>query len=172
MRVTLRAVRKDDEEFLLRLYASTRADEVAGFGWSPEQQDAFLRMQFTAQKRSYEAAYLEAEHNIIVVECQSVGRMMVSRSRCEVHLVDIALFPEFRHQGIGSTLMKGLQDEARSTDRALVLHVEKRNAAARRFYERLGFVLTSEDQMYCAMKWFQAADQKEDARGTTNVKRA
>ena len=46
----------DDEDFLWRLYVSTRAPEVAAFGWPPEQQEAFLRMQYRARRGSYYTA--------------------------------------------------------------------------------------------------------------------
>ena len=50
MNISRRPVRPDDQEFQLKLYASTRRAEIAGFGWSEAQQEAFLRMQFTGQQ--------------------------------------------------------------------------------------------------------------------------
>lgn len=156
MNPTLRPVQTEDDEFLLNLYISTRMEEVAGFGWPPAQQAAFLRMQFMAQKKSYDAAYVGVEHQIIVINSQPAGRIMVFRTDSQIHLVDISLLPEFRGIGIGSVLIKGLLSEGLASGRSVTLQVEKTNIGAHRLYDRLGFVLTSEDEMYCAMRSSQA----------------
>ena len=44
MPVTLRPLHADDELFLFALYCSTRADEIAAWGWEPAQREAFLQM--------------------------------------------------------------------------------------------------------------------------------
>lgn len=49
--VRLRPSQPGDRGFLVRLYASTRAEELDGLGWSDARRDAFLRMQFELQTR-------------------------------------------------------------------------------------------------------------------------
>jgi ribosomal protein S18 acetylase RimI-like enzyme len=125
--------------------------EIAGFGWPAAQQEMFLRMQFDAQRRSYEAAYPEAEHEIIERDEQPIGRMMVFRNEDSTLLVDIALFTEHRGLGIGGQLIRDLVQQC-SRDRVpLRLQVLKANPALR-LYERLGFRRTGEDQMYIQME--------------------
>src|SRR6185503_4297209 len=51
--LSLRDATPEDESFLLEVYASTRWDELEGFGWSDEQKRAFIRMQFVARERVY-----------------------------------------------------------------------------------------------------------------------
>lgn len=152
MKLSMRPVDPSDEEFLFELYRSTRVEEISAWGWSPDQQEAFLRMQFTAQKRSYGMAYGSAEHDLIVAEGDRIGRMMVSRNDAEINLVDIALLPEARGKGVGSDLIRKLQREAELCRKTVVLQVANNNRA-RHLYERLGFVLVSDDAMYCRMKW-------------------
>ena len=53
MSLDLQPLRAEDEPFLFELYASTRGDEMALVGWDKPQQEAFLRMQFKAQRSSY-----------------------------------------------------------------------------------------------------------------------
>jgi ribosomal protein S18 acetylase RimI-like enzyme len=151
MVISLRPYRTDDQEFLFKLYASTRMHEIAGFGWPAAQQEMFLRMQFDAQRRSYEAAYPEAEHQIIERDEQPIGRMMVFRKEDSMLLVDIALLTEHRGLGIGGQLIRDLAQQC-SRDRVpLGLQVLKANPALR-LYERLGFTRTGEDQMYIQME--------------------
>lgn len=147
----LRPAVPDDREFLFRLYASTRAHEVAGFGWPAAQQEAFLRMQFNAQQQWYETVYSKAEHQIIENTKGPVGRMIVLRERDAMHLVDISLLPEYRGQGIGGELIRCLINQCARLGASLRLQVLKTNPALR-LYERLGFVRTGEDQMYVQME--------------------
>jgi ribosomal protein S18 acetylase RimI-like enzyme len=62
-------------------------------------------------------------------------------------LIDIALLPQYRNQGIGSTLLRELLADAARAGCAVSLKVENTNPAAR-LYERLGFQTVDEDGMY------------------------
>ncbi|HEU4413451.1 MAG TPA: GNAT family N-acetyltransferase [Candidatus Angelobacter sp.] len=151
MPVQLRPYRADDQEFLFKLYASTRQQEIAAFGWPEAQQQAFLRMQFTTQQRWYASAYPEAEHQIIEREGVAVGRLLVLRQAGSVLLVDIALLPDSRGLGIGTELIGQLVRECRAEKLPLRLQVLKANPAMK-LYERLGFAKTGEDQVYVQME--------------------
>lgn len=147
----LRPARSDDQEFLFRLYASTRLQEIGAFGWPEAQQQAFLRMQFNAQQRWYEMSYSQADHQIIEQDGAPIGRLMVWRQPGFVLLVDIALLPEFRGKGIGGALIGKLIQECDQQKLPLRLQVQRVNPA-QRLYQRLGFNKTGEDQMYLQME--------------------
>jgi ribosomal protein S18 acetylase RimI-like enzyme len=151
MSISLRPYRAEDQEFLFRLYSSTRIREIAGFGWPAAQQEMFLKMQFDAQRRSYEAAYAHAEHQIVEQDGQPIGRFMVVRNEDSTLLVDIALLAERRGLGIGGQLLRELIQECSRGCVPLRLQVLKTNPALR-LYERLGFTRTGEDQMYIQME--------------------
>ena len=150
--ISLRPYCAEDQELLFAVYAGTRKDEVAAFGWSAPQQEVFLRMQFNAQRRGYEAAYPQADHQIICLDGQPIGRMMVQRATDHAHLVDIALLPEYRGRGIGGALLRELAAQSDTAHVPVRLQVHKTNAGARRLYERLGFIQTGEDEMYYQME--------------------
>jgi len=147
MTISLRPFRADDQEFLFALYASTRLHEIAGFGWPAAQQEMFLRMQFNAQYRSYEAAYGHAEHQIVEQDGKPVGRIMVQWEKDFALLVDIALLAEHRGRAIGGDLLRDLIQKCTQAGVPLRLQVLKTNPALR-LYQRLGFTSTGEDQMY------------------------
>jgi ribosomal protein S18 acetylase RimI-like enzyme len=151
MTISLRPCRPDDQDFLFRLYAGTRRHEIAQFGWPQAEQEAFLRMQFTAQQRWYEMSYSQAEHQIIEGDSEPIGRLLVLRQPEAALLVDIALLPEFRRRGIGGELIRDLIAQCDRDNLPLRLQVLKNNPAVR-LYERLGFRKTSEDQMYIQME--------------------
>jgi ribosomal protein S18 acetylase RimI-like enzyme len=152
MAISLRLARQEDQEFLFKLYASTRQAEVAAFGWDPTQQEAFLRMQFNAQRRSYASAYPAAVEQIVELDRQPAGRLVVARGDGAVAtLVDIALLPEHCGGGIGGGLLRDLLDRCKQEQTSLRLQVLKTNPAAR-LYERLGFVKVGEDGVYFQME--------------------
>ena len=154
--VTLRPATPADEPFLRALYASTREQEVAAWGWSPAQREAFLSLQFTAQQAGYANAYPEAEHHLILADAEPVGRIMVWRGPSHWQLVDISLVPAARGRGIGSELLARLQREAQSAGKRLRLQVSVANPAARRLYERAGFRRVGGDSVYDDMEWSAA----------------
>jgi len=152
MSVTLRTANSDDEAFLYELYCSTRNEEMAAWGWDASQQQAFLRLQFSAQRQHYEIAYEGADHKILLLEDRPAGRILVFRSEHEFVLVDIALLPDQRGSGIGTALILELLDEAKQAGKVVSLHVEKHNRA-RRLYERLGFETIEDTGVYFQMEW-------------------
>ncbi len=136
--VSLRPVSADDEAFLQAVYATTRAEEMKHVPWNEAQQAAFLQMQFKAQKHHYETRCPDARHDIILFDSQSVGRLYVDRREHEIHVLDIALLPEYRGRGIGSSLIKALMEEASAAGKSLTIYVESFNPS-QTLFARLGF---------------------------------
>lgn len=151
LNLLLREATPEDESFLLELYASTRIDELEGFGWSDEQKQAFIKMQFLARERSYP----RVDNRIILLSGRPVGRIMIDRGEAEILLRDIALLTEYRNAGIGSRLIQELMNEAAAAGKPIRLHVVASSAAVR-LYERLGFCRTGPEAAYLEMKWVPA----------------
>jgi ribosomal-protein-alanine N-acetyltransferase len=77
------------------------------------------------------------------------GYVVLWRVADEIHLLDLAVAPDFRGQGIGRLLAGRVLEEARSSGaRLTTLEVAEENTAARRLYESLGFVATRVRQDY------------------------
>lgn len=150
--ITLQPVEPGDEGFLLLLYGSTRADEMALVNWSKEQKDAFIKMQYDAQTHHYHIHFPQAEYLIIKNEGIPIGRLITHRSEKQILLIDIALLPNYRNLGIGTVLMKELMNEAGRIELPLVLHVEFFNPVIS-LYSRLGFIKTIEMEVYQEMVW-------------------
>lgn len=150
--ISLRPITPEDVSFLAGVYASTRSDELAVTGWSDEDKAVFCRRQFDAQSAHYAATYPGASFQVIERDGLPIGRLYVARWEKEIRIVDITLLPESRGSGIGTNLLRDLQDEARSAGKSLTIHVERYNPA-RRLYERLGFKIVEEQQVYLLMRW-------------------
>jgi ribosomal protein S18 acetylase RimI-like enzyme len=157
--VALRTATPEDYEDLLRVYASTRAGELAQVTWWDDAQKlAFCRMQYDAQKSEYEANYPNCEYNVILLDGRTAGRIWVSRDDEEIHLLDIALLPEAQRHGIGAALVGALIEEARASGQRLRHMVFVMNTDALRFYERLGFQVVEDVGAYKHMRWLPDAE--------------
>lgn len=152
MPTSLRPAVPEDEPFLLALYCSTRAEEVAAWGLAGPQAELFLRMQYTAQQQHYRARFPGADHRIVILDGRAVGRLLVDRREDELRLVDVALLPEHRGRGLGKALLQQLLAEARAAGKPVRLHALKGSRAAA-LYARLGFAALAEDGPYVAMEW-------------------
>jgi ribosomal protein S18 acetylase RimI-like enzyme len=142
----------EDVSFSEQVYASTRAEELARTDWNDAQKAAFCHQQFTAQDAHYRQHYPGAQFSIIERGGVPAGRLYVARWEKEIRIMDIALLPEHRGAGIGTRVLRELQDEARAAGKALSIHVEKFNPALR-LYERLGFRPKEDKNVYLLMEW-------------------
>jgi ribosomal protein S18 acetylase RimI-like enzyme len=158
--IILRKAEPQDDAFLFQVYASTRAEELAVVDWSAEQKEAFLRMQFDAQRSHYLTHYPQAEYSLICRGDEPIGRLIMDRPPEMIHVIDLALLPGARGQGIGTRLLRELQTEAAAKGLPLRLYVEIFNPA-QRLYQRLGFVQTAEQGVYLELEWRAPAAQKD-----------
>jgi len=155
MTIDLRIVEASDEDFLYSVYAGTRADEMARVDWNVEQQEAFLRMQFRAQTQFYVENYPGAEFQVIMLNDQLAGRLYIHKREAEIRIMDIALLPEFRGQGIGSRLLSNILEEGKNLNLPVTIHVEQFNPAMR-LYRRMGFRPKEDKGVYLLMEWSPA----------------
>ncbi len=145
--ISLRPLAAGDEEFLCRVYGSTRELELAELDWDDAQKDAFVRMQFDAQHRYYAEHYAGAAFDVVLVDEEPAGRLYVARWPEETRIVDIALLPAYRNRGIGSSLLHDLIHESDAARKPVTIHVEKFNPALR-LYGRLGFAPIEDHGVY------------------------
>jgi ribosomal protein S18 acetylase RimI-like enzyme len=157
--ITLRPVTEADLNFLFSVYASTREQEMALVPWTPEQKEAFVRMQFEAQRRHYAAEHPQAQHAVICLDQSPVGRIYFDPTTETFHILDVTVLPEYRNRGIGSTLLSRTLEQARAVGKPVTIYVETYNPSLRLF-ERLGFARAQENGLNLLMKWtgFTAED--------------
>ena len=151
-RITFRPITSQDEDFLYRVYAGTREEELAPLNWSDSQKHAFLRMQFGFQHRYYTEQFIDAEFMVIQRDGHPIGRLYLHRRKDEIRIVDIALLPEYRGAGVGTHLIENIMAEAETQRLPVRLYVEKFNRALR-LYQRLGFTVIQDAGINLLMQW-------------------
>lgn len=161
MHWALRPVTPADQAFLLQVYASTRADELALTGWDTATREAFVRQQAQAQVAHYQGHWPDALHQVI--SCQDpgpqgndwhdVGRLWLNLHADASHVLDIALLAEWRGRGLGQMVLRRVMREAAACGRDVTIYVEAGNPA-RRLYDRLGFLpIGQPDGLHQLMRW-------------------
>jgi GNAT superfamily N-acetyltransferase len=150
--VRFRLASDADQPFLCALYASTREDEMNQVDWSEAQKSAFLNMQFDAQHRYYREQFPSADYLVVERDGEAIGRIYLDRRADELRLIDIALIPEVRNQGLGEALLLDLLDEGRASALPVSIHVERFNPAMR-LYLRLGFKPIEDQGVYQLLEW-------------------
>lgn len=151
--VRFRAKTEEDNQFLLYLYATTRANEMQMVPWTNEEKVQFLTMQFHAQKDHYEKYYDECQFLVIeTTEGEPIGRLYIDRKPDDIRIVDIALVPQHRGKGLGRVLLQEILDEAAANGQSVTIHVESYNPAFH-LYDRLGFQEIDTNGVYKLMKW-------------------
>lgn len=153
VRFVLRPEVEADAPFRLALFRASR-----GPGWDqlPLPADLLARVmeqQFHAQIQGYRAAYPRARLEIVMVDGQPVGRLATDRDADALHLIDIAVVPERRGQGIGRAILRALIAEAAALGAPVTLQVAHDNLAAQRLYHRLGFEATAADETHLTLRW-------------------
>ena len=154
--VTLRPATGSDRDFLLAVYSASREEELAPVPWSDEQKAAFLAQQFAAQDRDYRQRHPAGRFLIVEVGGEPAGRLYLAvlpgdGLPDELRILDIAFLAPFRNAGTGSALLADVIAEADRAGRRVSLHVERWNRA-RRLYERLGFAVVAETDVYLLLE--------------------
>jgi len=157
--MALRPITPADDSFLAGVYASTRAEELAITGWSEEEKAVFCRRQFDAQAAHYRENYRGASFQVIEQAGEPIGRLYVARWEREIRIMDIALLPEHRGSGVGTKLLRELQEEAQTAGKSLTIHVERFNPALG-LYQRLGFKQVEDKGVYLLMEWKESDERR------------
>jgi ribosomal protein S18 acetylase RimI-like enzyme len=151
--LTFRRIADTDQPFLARVYASTRAEEMAVVtSMTDAQKAAFLDAQFRLQHAHYQKYYPQADWLVMMRGGEDIGRLYIERWPSQHRIIDIAFLPEHRAKGLGEALLRDLMDEAAACGKDVSIHVEKQNPAMR-LYRRLGFSTEEDKGVYDLMRW-------------------
>jgi ribosomal protein S18 acetylase RimI-like enzyme len=152
-RWSMRPAGSDHAKFCKELYVATRVNEVLSWGFLRAQAEAFLGAQAATRERAYAIQFPGAEDRILLADGQPAGRLLFHETDGVCRIVDIAVLPTLRNQGLGRWAIAQIIERAEKAQRIVSLNVERGNPA-RRLYERLGFRLSApvdDSEPYVAM---------------------
>ena len=88
----------------------------------------------------------------------------MDRGSGAIRIIDVSLVPEYRRQGIGSTLLRRVLADASVAGVPVRLSVDMANPA-RHLYERLGFVVTDTSSVYLSLEWRPSSTSAQAGAG-------
>lgn len=140
--IDLRPATSDDFDFAFHVHCAAMREVVERtYGWDEEFQAQCFVDRFDP-----------AEREIIRFNDRDVGVLSVETRDGHLFLRMIAILPAYQRRGIGTTIIRRLQSEARKRGIPVTLQVLKTNRA-RALYERLGFVPFAESETHIRMRW-------------------
>ena len=140
MMITLRQARSADYPFALHLYFQTiKPLATAWIGWVDDEQEA----QFANLWRPDDT-------KIITLKGEDIGWVEFRWTGDELFLKQLYITPKYQRQGVGSQIIRLLNEQAR-TAKSMALFVLKNNPAYR-FYERHGFEVVRETHTTLVMR--------------------
>ena len=94
--------------------------------------------------------FIPDEYQVIEIDNTVVGFMKIVISESEIYLGEIQISKDFQNQGIGTSLIQSLIQEAQTSNKKLWLKVLKGNPA-QKLYQRLGFTNLKESSTHLIM---------------------
>lgn len=149
----LRPERDDDDAFRYALFCQSRSTDLALLPLEAAAHEQLMLIQYRAQTMGYRTSFPAARFDIVELDGEPIGRIVVDRSRRDIEIVDWVITPPMRGRGIGTTIMSAMTDEARQAARRVRLKVAAGNDAALRLYLRLGFEPVGAIPFYTELAW-------------------
>jgi len=155
--ITLRSITSADNKVLYNIYCSTRLSEMQLMSeWTNIQKQAFLKLQFDAQRNHYLQHYKGADFWIIEKNRKPIGRLYLHKQFEDnsIRIIDITLLPAYQNKGIGKRILLDILGFAAQQKQPVTLHVETTNKALA-LYKSVGFQHVHTNQFHYFMRWNQ-----------------
>lgn len=139
---TLRPATEHDRAWLRWLHHATLRESVERvWGWEEAVQDALFDKNLRLANR-----------DVIQVDGHDVGVIRITRRKTEYFLDDIEIDPAYQGRGVGTSVIRALQDQARAEGLPVGLQVIIGNRA-KDLYERHGFEVRGQTDTHFQMRW-------------------
>jgi ribosomal protein S18 acetylase RimI-like enzyme len=150
--LTLRPARTEDQEFLYRLFCAVHSEKLQLVPLSAEEKKRLVELMYQGFTQHYNSLALASDDRLVLLNNESIGRMILLQMREEIRLADLAILPQYRQRGIGSALIGQLQTESMMSKRPVRLQVARFDRALR-LYQRLGFYKIDAVGPYLHLEW-------------------
>ena len=150
--LTLRPARTDDQEFLYRLFYSVYSEKLQLVPLNAEEKKTLVELMYQSFTRHYDSLAAGSDDRLVLLNNESIGRMILFQMREEIRLADLAILPQYRGRGIGTALISQVQTESMMSKRPVRLQVARFDRALK-LYQRLGFYKTDAIGPHLHLEW-------------------
>jgi len=152
-KIRIRAMGCEDHAFLFSLFAAVHANDAMGHD---KVWQSLLPMQFQAQLAQQLATQNKSSLALVCMDQTPIGKCFIEYGQEDIHIIDIALLPDYQRRGIGGHLITRLCEEAAASRRFVSLRVQKTSRALR-LYLRLGFEIAKDEGVVYLMQFRPSA---------------
>ncbi|HTD48201.1 MAG TPA: GNAT family N-acetyltransferase [bacterium] len=129
-----------DHDFLYDLHIRTMKTYVEQtWGWDEAKAVKMFRERVA-----------QGHYEVIVLNGVDIGAVNCHRRGDTLYVSNIEILPEYQRRGLGTTILQRIIAEAQRDGLTVTLRILKVNPA-RSLYERLGFIVTREDETHYYM---------------------
>jgi hypothetical protein len=126
-----------DAPFLLAVYAASRAAEIDAVPWSPAQREAFVALQFEAQRRYYAERFPDSTHLVLLAQGAPAGRLWANVGPDEVRILDLSLLSG-ADAGVAARALAGLVEASAARQLPIRVHLDAADPLLSQYLD-LGF---------------------------------
>jgi len=130
-----------DKAGIWHLYQAAMKPHIESiWGWDQDWQSA-----------DFDQAFSSCASYVVEVDGEFAGYFQLDLKPGDIYLRMLVLEPAFRSKGLGARLLADLRRMSVQSRRRLSLRVFRVNGEAKRFYEREGWTVESEDDLFWIM---------------------
>lgn len=149
----LRMATASDKPFISSLF-----HQVHTHFYLAEQESDYIHQvidhQLELQTQGYGNQAPNAVSIIILKTGTPIGRIVLDFGSNIAHLLDIALIPDVRNKGYGTSVIQAIQHVAQQQMLPVGLSVEHQNPMAKSLYQNLGFRPVERSATHDFMMWY------------------
>ena len=108
-----------------------------------ENMKEYVEKVYPWDSKLFRDRFIAHDYQVIEINNQIIGFMKVVSSETEIYLAEIQIAKDYQKQGIGSSLIQLVIQEAQTKNKKLWLKIVKGNPA-KKLYQKLGFTKLDE----------------------------
>ena len=140
----IRSATPEDHDWIYELKArSVRPYIEKIWGWDESYQQRDFNSDFSQID----------QFKVIEIDRTLIGFVQCYLEHSYYNVVEIHLLPEFQGRGIGSDILKSLQENCIAKDRKIRIGCFKENCRAKNLYQKLGFIQTEETDTHYILEY-------------------
>ena len=148
MEYIIRSATPDDHDLIYILKSqSVRPYVEKIWGWDESYQQNDFDRDFSQMD----------QFEVIEINDEFIGFVQYYLEHSCYHVVEIHLLPEYRGNGIGSNILKALQEICVAQGKKIQLGCFKENVRAKKLYHKLGFVEMEETDTHYILEYGRGA---------------
>ena len=148
MEYIIRSATPDDHDLIYTLKSqSVRPYVEKIWGWDENYQQNDFDRDFSQMD----------QFKVIEINGEFIGFVQYYLEHSCYHVVEIHLLPEYRGNGLGSNILKALQEICVARDRKIQIGCFKENGRAKILYHKLGFIQIGETDTHYILEFGRGA---------------